>query len=144
MSQSTETIENAMARHDAFIALIARILIATLFLVACKGKLTDPASFAGYVASQGGPSSTILAFIAGLVELVGGLAILVGFQTRWAALLLFGFTIVATAIGHQFWHVTDPAMHMDQQIHFMKNLVILGAMLMLFVHGPGSLSIDRR
>ncbi len=136
--------ENTASSQESIIILVARILIAALFLSACVGKLTNPAGFAGYVGSLGGPSSPILAFLVGVVELVGGLSILLGFKARWGALLLAGFTIVATAIGHQFWNATDPTMHMTQQVHFVKNLVIIGGLLILFVQGPGPFSIDRR
>ena len=70
--------------------------------------------------------------------IIGGLLLLVGFKARYAAILLFLFTVAATFLGHQFW--VDPS----QQTQFLKNLVIMGALLMLAVHGAGPYSVDDR
>jgi putative oxidoreductase len=137
------TVTDSAPRQDGAILLLARILIAALFLSACIGKLTEPAGFAAYLASDGLPNTPVLAILAGLVELVGGLSILFGFKARWGALLLVAFVIVATAIAHRFWVAADPTVHMNQQIHFMKNLAIIGGLLILYAHGPGRLSVDR-
>ena len=137
-------LDSAAARNEGILLLAGRIGICILFIWAGVGKLMDLPGAVGYVASLGGPNSTVLVVIAAIVEMVGGVAILVGFQTRLAAVMLFVYTIVVTLIGHHFWTETDPMTHLNQVTQFCKNLVILGGFLFVFVHGPGSLSIDRR
>jgi len=86
----------------------------------------------------GGAAPTWLGYLIAATELIGGLMIVVGFKTKCAAIALLLFTIVATLLGHQFW--IDPA----QQAQFLKNLVIMGAFLMLIANGAGAYSVDNR
>jgi putative oxidoreductase len=81
---------------------------------------------------------------AGIVlELVGGLALIVGWQTRWAALALAFFTLAASVIFHNFWAM--PAeQQMVQQLMFMKNISVAGGMLVLAAFGAGAFSVDAR
>jgi len=111
-----------------------RILLALVFIVAGLGKLGDVQGFAGYMASGGLP--TILAWPAIAFEIVAGLALLVGFQTRITALALAGFSIV-TAIMFHF----VPADQMQMAI-FFKNFAMAGGYLMLVAHGAGAWSLD--
>lgn len=120
-----------------------RILLALMFIVAGFGKLTNIAGTAGYIASGGLPFASALAVIVGLLELLGGLAIVVGFQTRWAALALGLFTLAASLLFHAFWAV--PAEQaMVQQLMFMKNLSVAGGLFIVAALGAGALSIDAR
>jgi putative oxidoreductase len=148
-------IDGAARRNEGLFLLVGRIAVAILFIWSSIGKFEDPGGFAGEVGAMGGPSSSILVIIAAIVELVGALGILLGFWTRLAALMLFVYTIIATLIGHHFWTFADAwvkleggggpvNLHLDQEIHFLKNLVILGGLLFVFVHGAGSLSFDKR
>ena len=131
-----------MNRQD-FPVLIARILLALMFVLAGIGKFTGLDGTAGYIASQGLPAPQLLAIAAGLVETVGGILLIVGWQARWAALALAGFTLIATFIFHNYW--TLPAdQQMMQQLMFMKNLAITGGLLALFAFGAGRLSLDQR
>ena len=121
-------------------ALIGRVLLGSIFVISGWGKLTGFAATAGYIASKGLPAAEVLAAISIVVELGAGLALLAGFRARWAALALAVFMIVITPIFHGFWNVpADQAM--NQQIHFMKNLAILGGILMVVAFGPGRYSI---
>jgi putative oxidoreductase len=129
------------SNHD-FAALVGRILLAALFVVSGIGKIAGFAGTAGYIASKGLPVAELLTAATIVVELGGGLAILAGWKARWAALLLAGFTIVASVLFHNFW-AAPPAEAMNQQIHFMKNLSIVGGMLLLFAFGPGRFSVGR-
>jgi putative oxidoreductase len=120
-----------------------RILLALMFIVAGFGKLTNIAGTAGYIASGGLPFGSALAVIVGLLELLGGLAIVVGFQARWAALALGVFTLAASLLFHPFWAV--PAEQaMVQQLMFMKNLSVAGGLFIVAALGAGALSIDAR
>ena len=123
-------------------ALFGRILLAGMFVISGYGKIPGFEGTAGYIASKGLPVPELLAAIAILIELGGGLAILLGWKTRWAALALVVFLIVITPIFHGFWAV-PPEGAMEQQINFMKNVSILGGMLVLFAFGPGRYSLDR-
>ncbi|MDE2616611.1 MAG: DoxX family protein, partial [Burkholderiales bacterium] len=103
------------------LALIARILLALLFLIAGFGKIGGFAGTAGYIASKGLPLPELGAAIAVIVEFGGALALIAGFQTRIVALVMAVFTIATGVIFHNYW-----AMPADQvmvnQIMFMKNL----------------------
>ncbi len=125
------------------LALIARILLALLFLIAGFGKIGGFAGTAGYIASKGLPLPEVGAAIAVLVEFGGALALIVGFQTRIVALVMAVFTIATGVIFHNYW-----AMPADQvmvnQIMFLKNLSIAGGLLMLSAFGAGALSLDAK
>ncbi|MBC2887076.1 DoxX family protein [Ochrobactrum sp. CM-21-5] len=118
--------------------LIARIFLSILFILAGYSKLAGLAGTAQYFGSIGLPVPTVTAVIVGLIEFVGGLAILIGFQTRIAALIVCLFTIGATLVAHMDFSQGMNAM-MAQ-----KNLAIAGGLLLLALHGAGSLSIDAR
>jgi putative oxidoreductase len=93
------------------------------------------------IASQGLPLAQALTAMTIFVELVLGLAIVVGFKTRIAALLIALWLIPATLVFHNFWSAPD-AEAMMQQINFMKNVSIFGGMLLLTAFGPGRYSVD--
>ena len=125
------------------LALVGRLLLALLFLPAGISKIGGFAGTIGYIASKGLPLPTVAAAIAVLVEVAGGLALIAGFGTRWAALALAGFTVVATFIFHNFWGVpADQAM--VQQLMFFKNIAVVGGLLVLAAHGAGAWSLDAK
>jgi putative oxidoreductase len=123
-------------------ALLGRILLAVIFVVSGYGKLTGFDGAAGYIASKGLPMPQVLAGIAILIELLGGVALIVGWKTRWVAAAFIVFLLVITPIFHAYW-AAAPEQMMGQQINFMKNLSILGGMLLLLGFGPGRLSVDK-
>ena len=125
------------------LALIGRVLLALMFVLSGFGKLTGIEGTAGYIASAGLPMATALAVIVGLLELFGGLALLVGFHARWAALALGLFTLLASLLFHNFWAMPADQAYM-QQLMFMKNLSIVGGMFVVAALGAGSLSLDAR
>ena len=116
--------------------LVARVLLAVLFIVAGLGKLGDVAGFAGYMASGGVPA--FLAWPVILLEVLGGLAVLVGFRTGIAALALAGFSVLSGLLYH-----FDPADQM-QMTNLMKNLGLAGGFIALTVAGAGAWSVDAR
>lgn len=125
------------------LALIGRILMALMFVLAGPGKLMNAAGTAAYMAKAGLPGSTPLALAVGLFELLAGLALIIGFQARWAALALALFTLVASFFFHNYWAL--PAeQQMVQQLMFMKNVAAAGGLLMLAALGPGAWSLDGR
>lgn len=120
------------------VLLIARILMAIIFVLAGFGKLTDISGTAAYFAMYNLPATTVVAVVVGLIELLGGLAILVGFQTRIAAWVLAIFCIATALVAHRDWA------DMNNMIHFQKNLAMAGGFLILALHGAGALSVDGR
>jgi putative oxidoreductase len=122
---------------------IGRVLLALIFIISGFGKVTGFAATAGYMTSKGLPMTQVLLVGAILIELGGGLLILFGWKARWAALAIFFFLVPTTLIFHAFWGL-PAADAQGQMIHFMKNLAIMGGMLLIFVHGPGPFSLDKK
>lgn len=135
---TSATVAQTTSSSNSLAILVGRVLLSLMFIVAGYGKLTAIAGTAGWFGSLGLPAPTVVAVLVGLLELVGGLAILVGYQTRIAALVLAAFTIGATLIAH-----TDLADQV-QQLFFLKNLAITGGFLALAASGAGALSVDAR
>ena len=125
------------------VALFGRILLALIFVVSGLGKIMGFAGTAAYMASKGLPMVQVLLPLAIAAELGGGLLLALGWKTRWAAALLFLFLIPTTLIFHQFWGL-DPKLAQMQQIHFLKNVAIMGGMLMVIAGGAGAWSLDRK
>jgi putative oxidoreductase len=119
---------------DAVLNLAARILMAQIFILSGFSKITGYAGTQQYMASMGLPGFLVPLVI--LVELGGGVALLLGFKTRWAALALAAFTLLAAFIVH-----LKPGDQM-QMINFMKNLAMAGGLLLFVRCGPGAPSID--
>jgi len=131
-----------MNHGSAILALLGRVLLASIFVYSGFGKITDFQGTAGYIASAGLPMPQVLAVGAIIVEFIGGLALLIGFRARWAALAFVIFLIIITPIFHNFWSA-PAAEAMSQQVNFIKNLAIIGGMLMVMAFGPGRFSVDK-
>ena len=139
MSINTSTAgKTGTAANYSAVVLVGRVLLSAMFIIAGFGKLTAISATAGWFGSIGLPMPTVTTVLVGLVELLGGLAILIGFQTRIAAIVLAVFTVAATAIAHM-----DLSGQM-QMLLFQKNLSITGGLLILAAFGAGALSLDAR
>ena len=123
------------------LSLIGRILLALLFVPAGYSKIGGFAGTAGFIASKGVPLPELAAAAAIGVELGLGLLLLMGFQTRWAALGIAVFTAVITFIFHNYWAVPAEQMMM-QQLMFFKNIAVVGGLLTVAAWGAGAWSID--
>lgn len=140
-----------MSTTNNAIILLARILLSAIFILSGFGKLTDPAGTAGMIAQAGMPAATVLAYLAGLFELVTGLAVLVGFQVRlvgWALALFCVFTGIVFH-GHPinvpgFPEGANNLLSTFNQIMMMKNFTLAGAYILLATVGAGAYSIDAR
>ena len=115
---------------------IARMFLGQIFLLSGIFKISGYEGTQGYMEAMGVPGMLLPLVIA--LEVAGGLAIIAGWQTRFAAWILAAFTLVAAAIFHH--NVADQM----QMIMLMKNIAITGGLLLLAAHGAGSLSIDQR
>ena len=128
---------------NRFGPLAGRVLIALIFVLSGFGKITGFEGTVGYIASKGLPLPQLAAVGAIIVELGGGIMVILGWKARWAAAAMFVFTALAALIFHNFWAVpADQAQ--NQMIHFMKNISILGGLLYVVMHGSGPLSVDGR
>ena len=118
------------------IQLIGRIMLALIFILASVGKISDPAGTMGYMQSAGLPSILLWPTIA--LELLGGLALAVGYKTRYVAFALAGFSLLTAAMFHN--NFGDQM----QMIMFLKNIAIAGGLLLLAVSGLTAYSVDSK
>ena len=128
---------------DDWALLLGRLTLAAIYLPSGFSKLLHLGSFAQGLTNRGVPGGTLVAVLGAGVEFLGSICIIVGFQTRWAALVMAAFTVAAALVSHRFWDADEAARAM-QYIQFMKNLAITGGFVILFVAGAGRYSVDRR
>ncbi|PQJ26914.1 hypothetical protein BSZ35_18480 [Salinibacter sp. 10B] len=114
---------------------IGRILLSVIFLGSAATKIADPAGTQAYMSAYGLPMTGPLLLGAIVTELGGGLALLFGLRARWAAFLLTGFLAVATLVFHM--NLGDQ----QQLLHFLKNVAIIGGLVMVIAEGTGPLSL---
>lgn len=118
------------------IPLAARILISTIFIMAAINKSMDLLGSEQYMAAYGVPAAGVLLVLSIIIEIFGGLSILLGFKAKWGAIALFIFLIPTTLIFHT--EVTDQI----QSIMLLKNFAIMGGLLMVANYGSGPYSLD--
>jgi len=123
--------------------LIGRLLLVALFLPAGLSKLSGFEGTVGYIESVGLPLPAVAAAAALALEILGSLALLIGFQTRFVAGVLAIFTLVATLFFHAFWAVA-PEQAFVQQLLFFKNIGVIGGLLVLASSGAGAWSLDAK
>ncbi len=120
--------------------LVARILLAQVFIISGFGKWKAFAATAAFMGNLGLPASQSLLVLTIALELGGGILLVLGWQARALALAFFVFTLLAAVVVHPFWNVQAPGLG-GQLNNFMKNLAIMGGMLYVVIHGPGPLSL---
>ena len=121
---------------DKVIELAGRLLLGHIFLLAGINKISAYQGTSGYMEAMGVPGMLLPLVI--ILETGGGLALIIGLWTRWAALALAGFTVIAAILFHADF--TDQT----QMILFMKNWAITGGLLLVYVYGAGQISMDRK
>ena len=134
---------NTSATTITPVVVAARVLLALMFILAGFSKFAGLAGTAGYIASKGIPLPMVVAVLTATLELVGGLALAIGFQARFAALALAVFTLLASLLFHNFWAMA-PDQAFVNQLMFMKNLAVAGGLLFVFSFGAGPASVDAR
>jgi len=125
-----------MENTNDSVLLFGRILMSVIFVMAAINKVTNFGATVDDIASVGVPLATVAAVIAIIVELSGGLSVALGFRARVGSWLLLLFLIPTTLLFH------NPAVASDQLIPFMKNLAIMGGLLILASSGPGRLVLQ--
>ena len=123
------------------VPLLGRILISIVFILGGMGKIFGFSMEEGMVAAKHLPLPAVALGIALVIELIGGLAILLGLFTRFTAWILFLYLIPTTLLFHNFWAMQGMD-RIDNMVHFEKNLAIMGGLLVLAAFGPGALSVD--
>jgi putative oxidoreductase len=131
-----------VAGLESYGTLAARVLMSQIFILSGIAKVMDPAGTAQSMEDRGMFWVPFFLGAAVAVELIAGLALLVGFKARLGALLLFLFLIPVTLTFHNFWVESDPKEFRDNMILFMHNLTLMGGLLLVMTTGPGPLSID--
>ena len=122
-------------------SLAGRILMSVVFLFSGLGKVMAYSMMVGYAAAKGLPMAGAGVAVAAVIEILGGLALLTGFYTRIAAWVMFLYLIPVSLTFHNFWAMQGME-RMDNQIHFLKNLAIMGGLLILAANGAGGYSFD--
>jgi len=128
----------SMNSNSQLAPALGRVLMAAIFLYSGFGKLTDPTGTIAYIQSAAIPMPVVAYWITVVIELLGGVMLLVGFKARVAALVLALFSVAAALRFHT--NFADQ----NQMIHFMKNVAIAGGLLQVYAFGPGGLSVDSR
>jgi putative oxidoreductase len=142
ITMTSNAVEPNTATLTDWASLLGRVGLALLFLWSGYGKIAYTAANVGYMQAYGVPAADILIWPAALVEVAAGAMLVLGWKARWAALALIAFTVPATFIFHAYWGVPADQV-MNQQIHFMKNLAILGGLLSVVAHGSGRYALER-
>jgi putative oxidoreductase len=128
---------------------IGRVLLSVVFIVFGYLQFTNIGNYIANpavvkaAATSGILSPTVIAYLVAAIDLFGGLLILVGYQTRWAAVVLIAFIVLTFIFAHNFWTM-EGAARAANQAHFYKNLSLIGGLLLLIGAGPGRYSLDQR
>jgi putative oxidoreductase len=123
-------------------AVVGRVLLAFMFVYAGFGKIGSFEGTAAAIASKNLPLPPVATTLAIAIEVVGGLMLVFGWKARWAALAMAVFTFFASLFFHNFWSMAEQAARVNQLL-FLKNVSIIGGLLLVFALGPGRLSVDR-
>ena len=143
-SQSLLSWADGFATKNAdFLILLGRILLAWVFVGVAYGTITNFTGSLSYFTSLELPAPALFTWVALVLELVISAGLILGIGTRYAAILIFVFVVVATAIAHRYWEYPAGPQQIGQYNNFLKNISIMGGALTIFVTGAGRFSLDR-
>jgi putative oxidoreductase len=128
---------------SSLLLLIARILLAAMFLASAESALMNIRGAADYFSGLGLGPPVLLAWAVALFELIAGILLVIGFQTRAVAVILALFTLAATYLGHYGQGGDDPAAVFMHTQALLKDIAVAGGMIAIAVQGAGKLSVDR-
>lgn len=123
---------------NSVLPFVGRILLAAIFIISSLGKIAAPEATQGYIASVGLPVPVLSYLAAIVIELGGGVLLLVGLRTRVVAAGLAAFSIISALVFH---HALGDQ---NQLFHFLKNLAMAGGLIQVLAFGAGAFSIDNR
>jgi putative oxidoreductase len=136
-------IDSLVLRNEPLILLLGRVCLGSLYLVSGTNHWWDQTLLTHFMTGLPG-SVQVWAMLAATIEVVSGLALVLGFRTREFALLLVLFNLSAAVIGHPYWSIADDATaRWNQFIHFWKDIGLVGGCLFVLARGAGPLSVDR-
>jgi putative oxidoreductase len=128
---------------QGIVAVLGRILLCAIFLMSAVGnKIPNFQAVAGKMANEGVPAPQVMLAGAIVFLIAGSLSVILGYKARIGAALLLVFLVLATYYFHDFWTVSDPQAQQEQMIQFLKNLGLMGAMLLVIANGTGPMSLD--
>lgn len=130
-------------KSTGVLILLGRILLAWVFVGVAYGTIINFAGSLSYFTSLKLPTPALFTWVALVLELVISASLILGLGTRYAAVLMFVFVVVATAIAHRYWEYPAGPQQIGQYNNFLKNISILGGALAIFVTGAGRFSLDR-
>jgi putative oxidoreductase len=132
----------ALSTPKGAVVVLGRLFFALIFVLSASHHFTK--QVVAYAAAQGVPLASLGVPLTGIIALVGGLSILVGYRAKIGAWLIVLFLILVTPLMHKFWGVSDPMVAQMQMVMFMKNLSMLGGALLISQFGAGPFSLDAR
>jgi putative oxidoreductase len=141
LSNRSQSLTQAPAITGS-VVLLGRLFFVLIFLMAGPNHFASQTI--AFAASQGVPLASIAVPVSGVIAILGGLSILLGYRARIGAWLIALFLAGVTTMMHKFWTVTDAMMYQMQMVMFMKNLALLGGALLISQFGAGPWSLDRR
>ncbi|QEH34505.1 Inner membrane protein YphA [Aquisphaera giovannonii] len=128
---------------QGLVSVVGRVLLCTIFLMSAVGnKIPNFRAVAGAMAKEGVPAPQVMLAGAIVFLIAGSVSVVLGYGARIGAALLLAFLVLATYYFHDFWTVADPQAKQEQVIQFMKNLGLMGAMLLVIANGTGPMSLD--
>ncbi|WP_421955000.1 DoxX family protein [Polaromonas sp.] len=133
-------LNNLMLQYNDVLILLARVLLMALFLVSGWKKLTNFSGTTAYMASTGAPMPRLSTVVAIAMEFFAGIALVLGVWTRPLALLYAAFTLATALMGHHFWTMSG-AEREANKVNFLKNLSIMGGLILLAVTGAGKYAL---
>jgi putative oxidoreductase len=130
---------------QGILAVVGRIMLSAIFLLAAVGnKIPHFNDVAKLMGDKGIPAAQVMLVGAIVFLIAGSLSIILGYKARIGATLLLIFLVLATYYFHDFWHATSDKEKQDQMIHFLKNVSMMGAMLLIIANGTGPMSLDEK
>src|SRR5215469_4937566 len=128
--------------HPIF-PLVGRLLMTYIFITSGLAKIFDWSGNIAYMGTRHLPMIPLLLAAAMVIEVLGSLCLITGFQARWAAAIMFVYLLAVTVLFHNYWSFSGMSAGM-QETHFRKNLAIMGGLLMIAACGPGRWAIGER